>query len=173
VYDCTTAKTIVDVGGAHGVLLAAALHANPVARGILFDLPYVIATAMDTVQAQGIADRCELVAGDFFEFVPAGADLYLLKNIIHDWDDEHNDRLLATCHSAIAPGGKLVVVEMVVPADNQPTAVQGMDLNMLVMAGGRERTAAEYQTLLAGAGFRLDRIIPTHSPYSIIESTRL
>lgn len=173
VYDCATARTIVDVGGAHGILLAAALRANPNARGILFDLPHVIATAAEAVAAQGIAERCELVGGDFFDAMPAGADLHLLKQIVHDWDDEHAARLLTNCHRALAPGGKLLLVEMVLPPDNRPSAVQPMDLNMLAMLGGRERTEAEYRGLLDGAGFRLERVIPTHSPFSVIEATRI
>ncbi len=161
-------RTVADVGGAHGVLLAAVLHANPAARGILFDLPHVIATAGDAIAAQGLAARCELVSGDFFEAVPAGADLHLLKQIVHDWDDERATRLLPNCHRALAPGGTLLLVEMVVPADNQPSPAQAMDLNMLVLLGGRERTEEEYRALLQAAGFRLERVIPTHSPFSVI-----
>lgn len=173
VYDCTTARTVADIGGAHGVLLAAALRANPDARGILFDLPHVIAPAADALEGQGVADRCELASGDFFETVPGGADLHILKQIVHDWDDEHAARILANCHRALAPAGKLLLVEMVPPPDNRPSPAQPMDLNMLVLLGGRERTAEEYGTLLGGAGFRMDRVIPTHSPFSIIEATRL
>jgi hypothetical protein len=173
VYDCTTARTIADVGGAHGVLLAAVLHANPNARGILFDLPQVIETAAPAIAAHGVADRVVLAAGDFFAAVPAGADLHILKTIVHDWDDEHAARILTNCHRALNPGGKILLVELVVPPDNQPSAVQPMDLNMLVMLGGRERTEAEFEGLLAGAGFRLDRVSPTHSPFSVIEAARI
>lgn len=173
VYDCTTARTIADVGGAHGVLLAATLRANPNARGILFDLPHVIATAADALEGQGVADRCELVSGDFFDAVPGGADLHILKQILHDWDDERATRLLTNCHRALTPGGKLLLVEMVVPADNQPGMAQAMDLNMLVLLGGRERTEAEYRELLGSAGFRLERVIATHSPFQVIEATRV
>jgi SAM-dependent methyltransferase len=173
VYDCTTARTIADIGGAHGVLLAAALRANPNARGILFDMPHVIATAADALEGQGVADRCELVSGDFFDAVPGGADLHILKQILHDWDDEHAMQLLKNCHRALAPGGNLLLVEMVVPADNQPGMAQAMDLNMLVLLGGRERTEAEYRDLLGDAGFRLERVIATHSPFQVIEATRV
>jgi len=172
VYDCSTVRTVADVGGAHGVLLAAILDANPAARGILLDLPHVIATAGEVIEARGLADRCELVSGDFFEAVPAGADLHILKQIVHDWDDEHATRLLTTCHRALAPAGKLLLIEMVVPPDNRPSPAQPMDLNMLVLLGGRERTAEEYGNLLGDAGFRMERIIPTHSPFSIVEATR-
>lgn len=172
VYDFSSVRTVADVGGAHGVLLAAILGANPTACGILFDLPHVIATAGDAMTAQGLSERCELVSGDFFEAVTEGADLHLLKQIIHDWDDEQATRLLRNCHRALAPNGKLLLVEMVIPPDNQPSPAQAMDLNMLVVAGGRERTEDEYRGLLQGAGFRLERVIPTHSPFSVIEATR-
>jgi hypothetical protein len=135
-------------------------------------LPHVIATAGESITAQGLSGRCELRSGDFFEAVPEGADLHLLKQIIHDWDDERATRLLQNCHRSLAPGGTLLLVEMVVPPDNQPSPAQSMDLNMLVILGGRERTEEEYQRLLSGAGFRLARVIPTHSPFSVIEATR-
>ncbi len=173
VYDCSTVGTVADVGGAHGVLLAAILDANPAARGILFDLPHVIATAGEAIEARGLADRCELASGDFFHAVTGGADLHILKQIVHDWDDEHAARLLANCHRALTPAGKLLLIEMVVPPDNRPSPAQPMDLNMLVLLGGRERTAEEYGSLLGGAGFRMERIIPTHSPFSIVEATRI
>jgi O-methyltransferase domain len=110
--------------------------------------------------------------GNFFEAVPDGADLHLLKQIVHDWDDEGATRLLKNCHRSLAPAGKLPLVEMVIPADNRPSPAQAMDLNMLVLLGGRERTEDEYQRLLHGGGFTLDRVIPTHSPFSVIEATR-
>ncbi|MGI8622095.1 MAG: methyltransferase [Solirubrobacteraceae bacterium] len=173
VCDFSAARTVADVGGAHGVLLAAVLRANPTVRGILFDLPHVIATAAEAIAAEGLAERCTLVSGDFFESVPAGADLHLLKQIVHDWDDERAARLLRTCHRALAPGGTLLLVEMVVPADNRPSPAQAMDLNMLVLLGGRERTEAEFRSLLQAAGFRLQRVIPTRSPFGVLEATRV
>lgn len=173
VYDFSPVRTVADVGGAHGVLLAAVLQANPAARGILFDLPHVIETAKEVLDAQGLADRCELVSGDFFEAVPAGADLHLLKQILHDWNDEQSTRLLSNCHRSLTAGGKLLLVEMVIPPDNRPSPALAMDLNMLVLLGGRERTEEEYRRLLDGAGFRLEQVIPTHSPFSVIEATRV
>jgi hypothetical protein len=173
VYDFSTMQTVADVGGAHGVLLAAVLRANPGARGILFDLPHVIATARDAIAAEGLSQRCALVSGDFFEAVPEGADLHLLKQIVHDWDDERATRLLRNCHRALAPAGKLLLVEMVIPPDNRPSPAQAMDLNMLVLLGGRERTEEEYRRLLQAGGFQLERVIPTHSPFSVIEATRV
>jgi SAM-dependent methyltransferase len=173
VYDFSAVRTVADVGGAHGVLLTSVLRANPAARGILFDLPHVIATAEGAVAAEGLSPRCELVSGDFFEAVPEGADLHLLKQIVHDWDDEPATRLLRNCHRALGPAGKLLLVEMVIPPDNRPSPAQAMDLNMLVLLGGRERTEEEYQRLFQAAGFRLERVIPTHSPFSVIEATRI
>jgi SAM-dependent methyltransferase len=173
VYDFSTVQTVADVGGAHGVLLTAVLQANPTARGILFDLPHVIATAESAIAEAGLSQRCELISGNFFETVPEGADLHLLKQIVHDWDDERATRLLQNCHRALRPGGKLLLVEMVIPPDNRPSPAQAMDLNMLVLLGGRERTEEEYQRLFQAAGFQLQRIIPTHSPFSVIEATPL
>jgi hypothetical protein len=164
---------VADVGGAHGVLLTAVLRANPAARGILFDLPHVIETAGGAVAAEGLSQRCELLSGDFFEAVPEGADLHLLKQIVHDWDDERATRLLQNCHRALGSAGKVLLVEMVIPPDNRPSPAQAMDLNMLVLLGGRERTEEEYQRLFQAAGFRLERVIPTHSPFSLIEATRV
>jgi hypothetical protein len=172
VYDFSAVRTVVDVGGAHGVLLTAALQANPAARGILFDLPHVIQTAEGAIAAAGLSDRCELVSGDFFEAVPEGADVHLLKQIVHDWNDERATRLLQNCHRALTPSGKLLLVEMVVPEDNRPSPAQAMDLNMLVLLGGQERTEEQFDRLLKGAGFRLDRVLPTRSPFSVIEATR-
>ena len=172
VYDFSAVRTVADVGGAHGVLLGAVLRANPAARGILFDLPHVIATAENAVAAEGLSERCELVSGDFFEAVPEGADLHLLKQIVHDWDDERATRLLRNCHRALGPGGKVLLVEMVIPPENRPSPAQAMDLNMMVVLGGRERTEEEYRHLFQTAGFRLDRTIPTHSPFSVVEATR-
>jgi SAM-dependent methyltransferase len=173
VFDFSAVRKAMDVGGAHGVLLASILRASPATQGILFDLPHVIATAGESITAQGLSGRCELRSGDFFEAVPEGADLHLLKQIVHDWDDERATQLLRNCHRSLAPGGTLLLVEMVVPPDNQPSPAQAMDLNMLVILGGRERTEEEYQRLLSGAGFRLARVIPTHSPFSVIEATRI
>jgi SAM-dependent methyltransferase len=173
IYDFSSVQTVADVGGAHGVLLMAILRANPAGRGILFDLPHVIATAGEAIAAAGFRDRCQLVSGDFFEAVPEGADLHLLKQIVHDWNDEQATRLLQNCHRALAPAGKLLLVEMVIPSDNRPSPAQAMDLNMLVILGGQERTKEQFERLFQATGFRLDRIIPTHSPFNVIEATRI
>jgi hypothetical protein len=171
-YDFSAVKTVADVGGAHGVLLTAVLQANAATGGILFDLPHVIETAGSAIAAAGLSDRCRLVSGDFFEAVPEGADLHLLKQILHDWNDERATQLLQNCHRALPPSGKLVLIEMLIPPDNRPSPAQAMDLNMLVLLGGRERTEMQFERLLRGAGFRLEQVIPTRSPFSIIEGTR-
>jgi SAM-dependent methyltransferase len=173
VYDFSALRTVADVGGAHGVLLTAVLRANPAARGILFDLPHVIATADDAIADAGLSPRCQLVSGDFFDTVPDGADIHLLKQIIHDWNDERATRLLQNCHRALVPGGRLLLVEMVIPPDNQPSPAQAMDLNMLVLLGGQERTEEQFARLLEAACFRLERVIPTRSPFSVIEATQI
>lgn len=172
VYNFSNAQKVIDVGGAHGILLEAVLLANPAAQGILYELPHVIATAGEHLDPR-VKARCELVSGDFFKSVPEGGDVHLLKQIIHDWDEERAARVLANCHDALAPSGKLLLVEMVVPADNRPDFAQAMDLNMLAILGGRERTEAEYRALLEASGFKLERVIATHSPFSVIEAQRV
>lgn len=171
-YDFSSIVKIVDVGGGHGSLTAAILKSNPGMKGVLFDLPPVIEGARARIEAEGIADRCELVGGDFFESVPRGGDAYILKWIIHDWDDERAVAILRNCHRAMIENGKLLLVEAVVPPGSEPHLSKFMDLNMLVMTGGRERTEEEYRLLLKAAGFRLTRIIPTGSPMSVIEGER-
>jgi len=171
VFDFSTVRTVVDLGGAYGELVGTVLAAHPQVHGVLFDLPHVIAGAGPQIAARGLGERCELVGGDFFERVPPG-DVHILKQILHDWDDDQAARLLRRCHEALSPGGTLLIVEMVLPADNRPSPVQPMDLNMLVMLGGRERSAEEFERLLGSAGFRVERIAATHSPFSVIEATR-
>jgi SAM-dependent methyltransferase len=170
-YDFSWAKTIVDVGGGNGTLIASILNANPQARGILLDTPQVTESARTRLVAAGLAGRCDVVAGDLFEAVPSGGDVYLLSWIIHDWDDERSIAILKNCHRAMAPDGRLLLIEQVVPRANEPSMSKLYDLHMLVLAsgGGRERTEVEYRTLLDTAGFRLTTIIPTQVPRSIIE----
>jgi SAM-dependent methyltransferase len=173
IYDFAKFQKVVDVGGAHGILLAAILKANPTMRGILFDLEHVTATAGESLETQGIGERCEVVTGDFFESVPSGADIHVLKQIIHDWSDTECTKILRNCHQALKPNGKLLLVEMVIPPDNSPSMAQAMDLNMLVLLTGRERTESEYRDLLAAGGFKMERVMPTHSPFSVIEALRV
>ena len=175
-YDFSRLATLIDVGGGHGALISSILRANPGLRGILFDIPPVIEGARTRIAAAGLADRLGVVAGDVFASVPSGGDAYLLKWIIHDWDDEHSLTILRNCHRAMKPDARLLLVERVVPeridpsADTQSTLLA--DLNMLVLAGGHERTAAEYRTLLGAAGFALARILPATTRLSVIEATR-
>jgi hypothetical protein len=164
--DWSGVSTIVDVGGARGALVSAVLEARPSCRGVLFDLPHVVAGAGESLAAA----RCEAVAGDFFEWVPSG-DVYLLKQVLHDWDDEQAVGILRNCAAAMTPNGRVLVIEMVIPDDGRPTPAQLIDLNMLVMLPGRERTAREYGDLLVKAGLRLRRFVETESPFQIIEAT--
>ncbi|MCA1739212.1 MAG: acetylserotonin O-methyltransferase [Actinobacteria bacterium] len=168
-YDFSGIGVLVDVGGGEGVLLAAILATNPALRGILFDQPHVVTTAGALLERAGVADRCEVVSGNFFEAVPGGADAYLLKSIVHDWGDSAAIEILRACRAAIADTGRLLVVEPVIRPGNEPDPAKFSDLNMLVMLGGRERTADDFERLYAEAGFRLNDIIRTGSPWHIIE----
>ncbi len=172
-YDFSRIRTLVDVGGGHGALLAGILRAQPHLRGILFDIPPVIDGARAHVERAGLGSRIELVAGSFFEVVPPGGDAYMLKFIIHDWDDERSTQILQSCRRAMDANGKLLLVERVVPplVEQIPAHREAVlaDLNMLVLTGGRERTEAEYTSLLAKSGFRLERIVATASMVSVVE----
>jgi len=171
-YDFSGVNKLIDIAGGTGRLISAILNAHPQMRGVLFDLPHVIAEAGPLLAAAGVSDRCETTAGDFFKSVTEGGDAYIMKWIIHDWDDEKSTAILKNIHRAMNPDSKLLIVEMVVPAGNQPDLSKFMDLNMMVMTGGRERTEAEFKSLLAGAGFKLTRVIPTDSPFAVIEAVR-
>jgi len=174
-YDFSRIGTLVDVGGGYGALLSGILAANPRLRGILFDIPPVIEGARGRIEAAGLAGRCEVIAGDVFEAVPGGGDAYILKWIIHDWSDELSITILKNCGAAMRNDGKLLLVERVLPqrAEASADTVSKFlsDLNMLLLAGGCERTEEEYRALLAAAGFELTRIVPTATPQCIIEAT--
>ncbi|HEY8563483.1 MAG TPA: methyltransferase [Pyrinomonadaceae bacterium] len=170
-YDFSGIATLADIAGGHGHLLSQILRANPALEGVLFDLPHVVAGADRLLEAQGTAARVRKVAGDFFREVPA-ADAYIMKHIIHDWDDARAVAILENIHAAMKDGGKLLIVETVVPETDEPHYSKLLDLEMLVSPGGKERTPREYGELLAQAGFRLTRIIPTKSPFSIIEAAK-
>ena len=171
-YDFSGAGTLVDIAGGHGYLLAGILKANPRLKGILFDLPYVIENAGALLKAEGVADRVVCKSGDFFKAVPSGGDVYMMKHIIHDWDDARCVTLLRNVGAAMHPDGRVLIIEMVVPEGNAPGPAKSLDMMMLLMEGGKERTPAEYEALYAAAGLRLTRIIPTPSPYSIVEGAR-
>ena len=169
-YDFSKIRVVVDVAGGEGALLAAIVAANPYLRGILFDQPHVLARAKALLEGAGVHDRCDIVSGSFFEQLPKGGDVYILKSIVHDWDDPSSVSILRQCRAAINDGGRLLLVEQVLKGANESDSAKFADLMMLVMLGGRERNAGEFQRLCFEAGFRLTKIIPTGSRYSIVES---
>ena len=169
-YDFTWARTVIDVGGGHGDLLAAILEANPGLRGVLFDLPAVIDAEQSAAMLSPLADRAESKAGDFFSAVPSGGDVYVLKRIIHDWDDERCITLLRNCRQAMAPDSRLLIVEDALPDGDAPSPGKLVDVVLMCILPGRERTTDEYRTLLDAAGFTLARVIPTASPMAILEA---
>jgi hypothetical protein len=169
-YDFSGLNTIVDVGGATGDLLTTVLTRNPGARGILYDLPHVVRDAPALIKSRGLADRVTIEPGSFFEKVPGGADAYLLSHIIHDWSEEQCLKILGNCRRAMSPGGRLLIIEMVLPSGDTPHPGKMLDMMMLVGPGGQERTEEEYRALLAKAGLRLTRVVPTASPVSVVEA---
>jgi SAM-dependent methyltransferase len=166
-YDFSRFTRIVDIGGGHGALLEAILTANPNLQGVLYDLPGVVAGA-DRLRTGNVAGRCEILGGDFFQGVPANADAYLLKGIIHDWDDNDAVKILKNCRRSIHPEGRLLLLETVLNPSSEP-AKGLMDMLMLTLVGGRERTEPDFRALLQRAGFSLSRVIQTSGP-DIIES---
>jgi hypothetical protein len=171
-YDFSGIKRLTDIAGGHGYLLAQVLKINPEMKGVLFDMPSVINGAGALLEEEGVAERVEKVSGDFFSSVPEGADAYMMKHIIHDWDDERAIKILQNIRQMMADDGKVLIIETVVPEGNEPHYSKLLDLEMLASPGGIERTAAEYRDLLAAAGLRLTRIIPTRSPFSIVEAVK-
>lgn len=169
-YDFSGFQTIADVGGSTGNMLTTILrqHAGP--RGILFDMPHVVRDAPAFIQQRGLADRIRIESGSFFETVPAGADAYILSHIIHDWTEEQCLTILGNCRRAMNAHARLLLVEMVLPGGNTPHPGKMLDMVMLTMTGGQERTPAEYGTLLGKAGFRMTRVVPTASPVSVVEA---
>jgi hypothetical protein len=168
-YDFTGIGTLADIGGGNGSVIRAILRRYPAMRGILFDLPSVVERTKATIEAAGLQDRCQVVAGNFFEAVPPSADAYLLRHILHDWDDNKSLTVLRSCRRAMGQAGKLLVVEGVVPPGNQPSVSKLFDLAMMVLPGGMERTEVEYRRLFEAAGWRLTRIVPTGTWVSVIE----
>src|SRR5262245_61628154 len=174
-YDFSGLATVVDVGGGYGALLPPILRTNPGMRGIVFDLAHCRDGAIRVFEKTGIVARCEFVAGSFFDggTLPAGADAYLLKSVLHDWDDARCLVILRNCRRAMRVGSRVLIIESIAPARPGPFPYDAMvastDLNMLIMTGGRERTEAEFRTLLAAAGLAVTRIVPTLAVLSIIE----
>jgi len=172
-YDFSATGALVDVGGGHGQMLASILQADPTLHGVLFDLPHVVKGAPPLLEGAGVSGRCEVIGGDAFVSVPAGYETYLLSRVIHDWDDECAIAILTRCHQAMKPQGKVLLVERIILSGRTPELlVLQSDLHMLVATGGKERTEAEYHSLLAAAGFELTRIIPVLAPYNMIEAVR-
>jgi C-methyltransferase len=169
-YDFSVYPTIVDVGGGHGPLLAAILAAAPASRGVLYDLPPVVANAPSLLQEQQVADRVHIAEGSFFDDVPSNGDAYVLKNIIHDWPDEKAVQILRNVRAAAGPRAMVLLVELVIPRHNRDFPGKWADLEMMLNLGARERTAAEYRDLLSEAGFRMTRVVQTASPLSVVEA---
>ena len=169
-YDFSGIGKLVDVGGGLGTLLVTILQRHPHLTGLLFDAPSVAEAAKGTIAAAGLDGRCATVGGDFFASVPAGGDAYVLSHILHDWDVDSCHTILRNIREAMNPAGRLLVVEMVLPPGAEPHPGKVFDVVMLAIPGGRERTAEEYAELLAPAGFRVERIVPTDSPVSVVEA---
>lgn len=173
-YNFSKIQNLVDVGGGQGSLIATILKSNPNLKGILFDQPSVIEGAKIFLENQGLSSRCDVVGGNFFESVPTGGDAYILRHILHDWDDERALVILKHCHKAMVENALLLLVEMVIPPGNEPSVGKLLDINMLIMChAGCERTEAEYQTLLEQAGFQLKKIFTTERYINIIEAVRI
>jgi SAM-dependent methyltransferase len=169
-YDFSGIPSIVDIGGGQGKLLRSIVQLNPGIKGILFDLEPAIEIAKQHLSSDACGERCSAVVGDFFESVPEGAHAYILCDVIHDWNDDRSIRILKNCRRAMAKTGRLLLVEMVVPEPGANCFSKLLDLNMLVMTGGRERTKAEFTALLDAAGYKLTRIVPTLAPQCVIEA---
>lgn len=170
-YDFSSIHTLVDVGGGHGKLLAYILESNPNLQGILYDLPAVVTGASQHLD-QFV--RASVASGSFFESVPRGGDAYMMKHILHDWDDENAIAILKNCHQVMPENGKLLVIEEVLSPANQPSMGKLLDLEMLLMTtGGRERTEVEFKELFAAAGFKLTRIVPAGMAAKVIEGVKM
>jgi hypothetical protein len=174
-YDFPETGTVVDVAGGHGALLAEILRTRPGLKGVLFDAPHVTPGAQPLLEEAGVADRCTVVSGNFFESIPAGGDVYTMKIIIHDWDDEHAVTILKNCARAMNGHGTLLVIESVMPAGvarHEPEFLEAVraDVTMMMWTGGKHRTEEEFRALFAAAGLRLGRIIRTSSRYNVIEA---
>lgn len=173
VYDFSGINTMIDVGGGLGVLMAEILTANPWMEGIVADIPSVIQHTRKVIQARGIEDRCKAVECDFFKNIPSGGDAYLMSNILHDWTDEQCHLILTTCNRAMKAESRLLVIEMVIPPGNEPSIAKLLDLEMLVITGGLERTESEFKDMLELSGFKFSRIIPTRENICIIEGIKV
>ncbi|MCC7488709.1 MAG: methyltransferase [Gammaproteobacteria bacterium] len=169
-YDFSRFGTIMDVGGATGNLISAILARHPKPRGVLFDMPQVVRDAPRLLRERGVEQRVTIESGSFFDSVPAGADAYLLSHIIHDWSEDRCLTILGHCRKAMKPDSHLLIIETVIPPGDEPHQGKMQDIAMMVLSGGQERTQAEYARLLAQAGLRLTRVVPTASPVSVVEA---
>jgi hypothetical protein len=172
-YDFGRFRRVVDVAGGNGVFLAAILAKHPALHGVLFDQPSVVTGAATLLERAGVADRCERVGGSFFEAVPPGGDAYLLKSILHDWEDDDCQRILRTIRAAMEPGTPLLIVERDLGNPNERPEAKFIDLTMLVAPGGRERTADEYAALVEAAGFQFGGVTPSAADTAIFESVAI
>jgi O-methyltransferase domain len=172
-YDFSPFRRIVDVGGGNGALLAGILSANPTLAGVIFDLPHVAARAGEQTRELGLEGRCEIVGGDFFKEVPSGGDAYLLKHVIHGWNDDRAVDILKSCRRAMGAEARLLIIEGVYPPridqSDESRGAAANDVNMLVCTGGRQRSEAEFRRIYDAAGFRLTRMVPTQAPVKVIE----
>jgi O-methyltransferase/methyltransferase family protein len=168
-YDFERFRCVVDVGGGHGLLLSAILVKHRSLRGVLFDQPHVVSGAEPALQAAGVSDRCQIVGGDFFEAVPSGGDVHVLKLVLHDWQDAPATAILRCCRRSIAPTGRLLVIDAEIAPPNEGSMNKFLDLSMLVQYGARERTREEWAALFAASGFQLVGATPTEAGLSVIE----
>jgi O-methyltransferase domain/Dimerisation domain len=173
VYDLSGVRILADIGGGNGSTLVKVLKHYPEMRGILFDRPGVVERAWAGIEREGLLDRCQIVGGSFLEDVPGGADAYLLRHILHNWDDKHVLLILKRVHEAMGDNARLLIVDRIIPPGNEPIFGKIMDLNMLVMLGGVERTEEEFRQLFGLAGFRMGRIVPTEAEVSVIEGGKV
>jgi hypothetical protein len=171
-YDFSGIGSLVDVGGASGNMLGHVLSRHPNVKGVLYDLPHVVVDAPPLLASFGVADRVSIESGSFFDSVPKGHDAYLLSHIIHDWDDGENAKILKNVREAMKPDGKLLIVEMVLPESDEPHMGKMLDMMMMLVPGGEERTPSEYAELLEPNGFRVERVVPTASAVSVVEAVR-
>jgi len=172
-YDFKGIKTLYDVGGGHGHMMKLILEKHPSTKGGIFDLPDVVAGAETAYADSPLKDRCVFLGGSFFEKIPQGADAHILGFVIHDWSDEECEKILKNCKAALPKEGKLLLLENVIEEGNEPSFGKLLDLEMLVMTTGRERTAEEYAGLLTRSGFKLNRVMPTKGPASLVEATAI
>jgi len=167
-YDFSAYDAIVDIGGGNGEVISAILNKNPGSKGVLFDLPDVVNRAMENINAAGLSERCRLASGNFFESVTEGGDAYVMRHIIHDWNDDDAVTILSNCKKAMNPGGKVLVVEAVIQPGNDPSPFKFLDLTMLLI-GGKERTKEQFENIFNRAGLKLNRIVPFKQDLSVVE----